>query len=326
MSRTVTPSSDVSTDVRTMLSAAIAAPSVHNTQPWLFRVRLPFIDVIADVDRQLVAQDPDGRALLMSCGAALLNLRVAAEHLGHATKVSLLPDESDPNLLATVELDGQHQPRGMGAELYAAIDHRHTNRMPYEDRPLPAAVVAALVEAASQEGANLYVVTGPDERRRLVDLIQDADAATDPRVIAEARAWTGVEADRPDGVPAEALGPLPKNPSTPFRDLAPGRAIGGRGFAVFEQDPTLAVLTTGHDTRLDWLVAGQALERVLLVATVEGLVSTFANQPLEAPNLRWLVREPNQPIGYPQMMMRIGYAPVAPATPRRPLAEVLVSH
>ena len=61
-----------------------------------------------------------------------------------------------------------------------------------------------------------------------------------------------------------ALGPIPENPSTPHRDLAGGRRIRGRGFAVFEQDPTLAVLTTPNDDVGAWIDAGQALERVLL--------------------------------------------------------------
>ncbi|MFZ0324874.1 MAG: nitroreductase, partial [Actinomycetes bacterium] len=125
-------------------------------------------------------------------------------------------------------------------------------------------------------------------------------------------------------VPEESLGPLPSTTDTPFRDLSLGRAIPGRSFAVFEKDPTLAVLTTRRDERADWMVTGQALQRVLLVATVEGLVSTFANQPLEEPSLRWLVRDPEQPIGYAQMIMRIGYAAPAPATPRRPLDDVII--
>ena len=310
--------------VRQLVAAAVAAPSVHNTQPWLFAVEDESIHLYADSSRQLAAQDPDGRALLMSCGAALLNLRLAAEHHGHPSRVTMLPDESRPDLLATVDLAGQMAPSGMVDELFAAIPHRHTNRLPYEDRPVPPAVLDAMRVAAEQEGATFYAVTEPSERRRLVDLIHDADATADPRIEQEARAWTGVEANRSDGIPAEALGPLPANPATPHRDLAPGRLISGRGFAVFEHDPTLAVLTTDHDDRRSWLVAGQALQRVLLVATIEGLVATFANQPLEAPTLRWLVRDPDQPIGYAQMLIRIGYAPAAPATPRRPIEDVLI--
>jgi nitroreductase len=310
--------------VRQLVAAAVAAPSVHNTQPWLFSVEDEQIHLHADPSRLLQAQDPDGRALLMSCGAALLNLRLAAEHHGHPSQVTLLPDPHDPDRLATVDLSGQISPTGMADELFAAIPHRHTNRMPYEDRPVPPAVLDAMRVAAEQEGAAFHAVTEPGERRRLVDLIHDADATADPRVEKEARAWTGVEPTRPDGVPAEALGPIPANPGTPYRDLAAGRLIAGRGFAVFEHDPTLAVLATSQDDRRAWIMAGQALQRVLLVATIEGLVATFANQPLEAPGLRWLVRDPDQPIGFPQMLVRLGYAPAAPATPRRPLEDVII--
>ncbi len=309
--------------VRQIIGAAVAAPSVHNTQPWLFRIDGDEIHVLADASRQLAAQDPDGRALVMSCGAALLNLRLAAEHFGRTSDVTLFPSD-DPDHLATINVHGEVTASGMVDELFAAIPHRHTNRLPYEDRPVPPAVLEALSEAASQEGAVFYPVTEPAERRRLVDLIHDADATTDPKVMAEAKRWTGVESTRPDGVPAESLGPIPQSPATPHRDLTPGRVISGRGFAVFENDPTLAVLTTSRDDRAAWLAGGQALQRVLLVATVEGLVATYANQPLEAPGLRWLVRDPDQPIGFPQMLFRIGYAPAAPATPRRAVEDVIV--
>lgn len=316
------------TEERTLLTAAIAAPSVHNTQPWLFRVGADHIDLLADFSYHLEHQDPHGRALLISCGAALLNLRIAVEHLGHTAQVTLFPDPDEPDFLARVVVDGRHSRFGMSGELFGAIARRHTNRDPYEDRPVPAPVLAALVEAAHQEGAVLHTITDPRERRRLVGLINDADSEGDTASIAalveEARKWTGVEEDRPDGVPVSALGPLPTNPDTPYRDLARGRALPGRHFAVFEKDPTLAVLTTAKDDREAWLTAGQALERVLLVATIEGLVSTYANQPLEKPSLRWLVRDPDEPIGFPQMIMRLGYAPPAPATPRRPLEDVVI--
>jgi hypothetical protein len=46
------------------------------------------------------------------------------------------------------------------------------------------------------------------------------------------------------------------------------------------------------------------------------------NQPLEQPDLRWLVRSPITGVGYPQMIMRIGYGVPVPPTPRRPVSDV----
>ncbi len=309
-----------------LLAAAIAAPSIHNTQPWLFRVGDDSVDVYADESRQLLAQDADGRAMVISCGTAVLNLRVAAEHLGHAAKVVVLPDATQPNLLARVFLGGVHPRAGMTGELYAAIGARRTNRGPYEDRPIPSPMLQALVEAARSEGAELHLVHDAAERERLVKLMHTADSQTydDPGINEEAQRWIGVDDGRTDGIPTSALGPLPDDPHTPYRDLEHGKPHSGRSVTRFEEAPTLAVLTTPRDSRADWVVAGQALERVLLVATIEGLSATFANQPLEQPSLRWLVRDPDEPIGFPQMIMRLGYGQPVPPTPRRDVSEVVL--
>ena len=154
--------------VRQVVSAAVAAPSVHNTQPWLFRFDGNLAHVLADTSRHLTAQDPDGRAMYLSCGAALLNLRVAIEHFGYACKVVVHPDPTDMSCVATVEVVEQVAPTAMIDEFYSAIPLRHTNRMPYDDRPVPLAVIGALAEAAAQEGADLYAVHDPAERQRLV--------------------------------------------------------------------------------------------------------------------------------------------------------------
>lgn len=77
-----------------LISAAVAAPSVHNTQPWRYRLRpeTATLEVRAVPERALRAIDPSGRALHISIGASLFNLRVAARHLGWEPAVRLLPD------------------------------------------------------------------------------------------------------------------------------------------------------------------------------------------------------------------------------------------
>src|SRR5215469_14435873 len=82
--------------VEELLAAATAAPSMHNTQPWRFRVRQDAIELRADPDRMLPVADPAGRAVHIACGAALLNLRLAAWVADREPVVTLLPDPDQP--------------------------------------------------------------------------------------------------------------------------------------------------------------------------------------------------------------------------------------
>jgi len=86
-------------------------------------------------------------------------------------------------------------------------------------------------------------------------------------------------------------------------------------------------LGTEDDTSLARLRAGEATSVVLLTATALGLSSCPVTEPLEIAETREAVR--NDVLGdggYPQMLLRVGWAPVnadpLPSTPRRPLAEV----
>ena len=95
-------------------------------------------------------------------------------------------------------------------------------------------------------------------------------------------------------------------------------------YAWFEEEPQLAVLSTRFADRADWLRAGQALQRVLLVATIRGFAASPLTQPLEVADA-WLVRDPQSGMEYPQMILRLGYGlPVSP--PRRPVSDVLDTH
>lgn len=68
---------------RYVVAKAVWAPSVHNTQPWRFTVGGQEISLHADADRRLVVADPNGREMLISCGAALFNVRLALRSLGY---------------------------------------------------------------------------------------------------------------------------------------------------------------------------------------------------------------------------------------------------
>lgn len=306
-----------------LLTAATAAPSVHNSQPWQFAVDARRIDLFATPERHLEVSDTSGRSLLISCGAALFNLRVAADHLGLRSRVRLLPTLADATHVASVDLDRAPRP-GPLAHLYPSVAVRRTNRYPFFSRRIPHSDLSRLAEAVSLENAVLRIYDEPAEVERIVGLLRDAESEEmmAPERLAERAAWVGGQRGV-DGIPAGSLGPRPKDPQTPFRDLGAGPAHTDRPLAPFERTPTVAVLSTLGDGPVDWVRAGQALERVLLVATEAGLSASFMNQPLEHTDLRWLVRSPMTGHGHPQMIMRLGYGVPVPATPRRPLADVL---
>ena len=153
--------------LRFALRYAVLAPSSHNSQPWLFRVDGKAVEVYADRSRRLPVVDPDDRELVMSCGAALYNLRLALSHIGEGVDVSILPSGVDGDLLARVELSGRPVPPNAQTEdLFSAITNRHTCRRAFDQTPVEQKIVHDLRNAAFAEGAWLFDV--PDKQRNKV--------------------------------------------------------------------------------------------------------------------------------------------------------------
>lgn len=313
-----------------LVQAATAAPSMHNAQPWHFRCHLGerTIEVRADMERAMPAADPERRSLHVGCGAALFNLRAAAAAAGWRPRTELFPAADEPLLLASVSLvcaePGEEADTDL-AGLAPEIPRRHSSRWPFAEKPVPPAELSDLVEAARAEGAKLVF---PDawHAATLLELVQDAEVrdAETPDRAAELARWTHPRPDGADeGVPGYAYGPRRRTGAAPMRDFGRGAEPPGRTSVSFETTPNLALLGTAHDTPADWLRAGQALERVLLTATRAGLVASLTSEALEWSDLRPLVRDPLTDVGQVQMVLRIGYGPRGPSTPRRPLAEVM---
>ncbi len=310
--------------IEELLQAAVAAPSLHNTQPWrmLIKTAGARIELFADAARILPVADPQSRAAYIACGAALFNLRVAAAASGLLPTIRLMPDPRQPLFVAEVELSDGYQAAPWEYELSAAVPLRHTDREPYSNVAVPPAVRTELADAARSEKAMLRFLDD-NEAVRIRRLAADAERELleDPAYRQELARWVGHDRHG-DGIPGEAIGPRSAIGRDPGRDFRTDQREPVR-YANFEAEPQLAVLSVRGEGALHWIAAGQALERVWLTATCRGISLCPLTQALETPDA-WLVRDTRWGYDYPQMIMRVGYgAPPCATSPRRPIADVV---
>ncbi|MBM7814633.1 hypothetical protein [Saccharothrix algeriensis] len=89
-----------------------------------------------------------------------------------------------------------------------------------------------------------------------------------------------------------------------------------------DPDPLVVVLCSFSDGPLAELRAGQALQRVLLTAADLGLSATDLSRAAEARSVR---EELRRSVGgvVPQAVLRVGFRPPVPPTPRRAAVDLL---
>jgi len=314
-----------------LINYAVLAPSSHNAQPWRFRLIDRSLELYADPTRALPVADPDGREQIMSCGAALFNLRMALQHFEFNGEITTLPDANDPDFLARIRLGERSDPTPELDRLFEAIPKRHTCRFPFETCSLPGSLLADLETAARVEGASLSVVDSKAARQVIASLVAEGDRRQyeDLAYRRELAAWVRPNrSQRRDGLPGYAFGVgglLSYVGPLAIRIFNQGESRGQQDRQVVEGSPLLAVLATPADTPADWLAAGQALQQVLLRATAEGVSASFLNQPLQLPDLRKRLRA-IAGHGEPQLLLRLGYGPPVMPTPRRAVNDVLETY
>ena len=158
-----------------LLRYAVLAPSSHNTQPWLFRLRGSVAELYADRTRACRIADGNDRELIMSCGCALYHLRSAMAYFGYSDSVEIFPESNDPDLLARITLDTGKSASPTGNLMFFAIVKRRTNRQPFRNDPVPPALLAELVTAAQDEKAALQIIAGEEARYVAASLIAEGD-------------------------------------------------------------------------------------------------------------------------------------------------------
>lgn len=312
--------------LRLIVAGATRAPSVHNTQPWRWHATSRTLELHADRSRGLPATDPDGRNLVISCGAALHHAQVVAGALGWATVVDRHPDLGDPDLLARLELSPAPPSRD-GADALAAVENRCTDRRRFTSWPVPDERLDHLARVANQWGARAKALSDETERFLAERLVRRAGALqrADRAAVLEQERW--LDRVTADGIPAAAL----EDSGTGADAHAHRFEVSPRG-EVDDQDVQgcdgLVALFATRDDPASWLAAGEGLSALWLTATQGGLSVVPLSQVIEVAQTRAAFRsEVLGGLAEPLVLARIGWQAMnrtpLPRTPRLPLDEVL---
>jgi len=314
-------------EVSDLIRYATLAANGHNTQPWRFSVDGDAISLFTDEARRTPVVDPDDHHLFVSLGCAAENLAIAARATGRPGEMVIEPGDGSAARFVLSTGDALPDP------LFDAIPKRQSTRADYDGRAVPPGDLARLERAAAEPGVRTILVTDRARMSRIRDLIVAGNdrQMSDPAFMAELRHWLRFNpvAARTtgDGLFSASSG----NPALPT-------LLGGFAFDTFfsaasehdkyarqiDTSAGLAIFLGDHADRAHWIKVGRACQRFALAATSLGLKNAFVNQPVEVaalrPELAALVGEPGR---RPDLVVRFGYGPTLPFSPRRPVEAVI---
>jgi hypothetical protein len=313
-----------------ILEIACRAPSIHNTQPWSWRVSKSRVDLYADFARQLVYADPQRRDLLISCGAALHHFEEAARAMGWASRVRRTPDPAEPRFIASIQLRPGVAPPD-SRETLEAISRRRTDRRQLTSWPVPAERLSALAMTGNRWGAQVLPILDESMKAQLERLTAHADELQrrNPGYVREINSSTTYWADT--GVP---VGHIPRS-SRRARATVGGRlrfpngVLDDTGSDDGPPADGMLLITTSSDDTVSRVRAGEALSAVWLQATRDNMSAVPLSQALEVAETRRVVQnDVLDDLACAQVVLRVGWVPAGrrqlTPTPRRDVDDVRV--
>lgn len=313
--------------LRGVVTLACRAPSVHNSQPWRMVVENAALRLFLEPHRVPHATDQSGRQSVISCGALLNHIVVAAAAAGWKASIARFPNPNNLDHLATIDFHPREAVSQADRARADAIMSRHTDRLPFAAPAGWEFIEPVLRSTVDPELAELFVL--PESARpelaqasRLTESLRREDDTYN----AELNWWTA-PLELADGIPQDALASSPERERVDVARAFPTDSHSDRRPEVDRDQAVIAVLSTDGDSRRTALGCGETLSTLLLEATAAGLATCTLTHMTELDASRTIVRALTGGTGDPQLLLRIGQTPAPadqpPTTPRRPLADVL---
>ena len=297
-----------------LVNYAVLAPSVHNTQPWLYRVLDRTVEIYADRSRALPVTDPEDRGLIISCGSTVQLFGDVLRAFGFAVSMSIFPNLNEPDLLARIMVESRPADARVDSRVIRSIKSRNTIRRGFLNLPLPAPFVERFAPESGLLPESVCVVQDAEaESLILAQLVQTERAYRDDiHYRRESDSWMHpMRARSRDGVPMPPEESNPVESCWSTADLSPDATM-------------LAVLTEKQDTPRAWLQTGQELMDVLLSASELGINAAIMSLPPSSEEVKALIRPIAGCAGDPILLLRFGRPRRKLVTPRRAPVDVML--
>ena len=192
------------------LTAATAAPSLVNSQPWRVRAARNTVLICANRARRLPAHDPCDRELLIACGEFTVCAEVALLVAGLTCRTEHLPEPTfAPVVIATLLVGPAEIGAGVDQrtrQLANVMAHSEYDRRPFTSTPVTAKQISQLRHAVESEGAWLQVLDGDRRVEAAVLHMHGHDMlGADQHAADELQRWIRHQDVYDDGVPAHAV-------------------------------------------------------------------------------------------------------------------------
>ncbi|MGO9928670.1 MAG: Acg family FMN-binding oxidoreductase [Mycobacterium sp.] len=316
--------------LRAAVQLACRAPSLHNSQPWHWVAEGTGLRLYVDRSRILYSTDKSGREAHISCGAVLDHLRVAMAAAGWVANVERFPDPDNLDHLASLDFSPMSLVTDGHRRRADAILHRRTDRLPFAAPRNWESLEPVLRDAVDAGTVHLDVIA--DELRpelARASQLTESLRLYDSSYHTELYWWTG-HFENSDGIPRSSLASAAESDRVDVGRTFPVSAHNERRADIGQDQSTVLVLSTDEDTPDDALRCGEALSAVLLECTLAGMATCTLTHITELWSSRNPIRTLTGRAAMPQLLIRVGEAPVLgeapPMTPRRPLRDVLTFH
>jgi hypothetical protein len=313
--------------VRYLLRYAVQAPSMHNSQPWRFRVTDSGVEVFADREHLPPADDPDGRGVLLALGAAIHHLEVAMRCYGLEPVVVLAPaSEREGQEIATVRVVGALSPGRDDLELLGQILRRHVPYPASDGQYVPECALMTLRRSLVGPGSGLVFLDDDWVAKLVAEQTEADDELLDTYAYAPVRGR--IHPDEPRFRASRKTVELPSGTTRMALSFLHQAEFGldhrlcdsAEGVSA----PAMALLYTAGDSTVDLLNAGRSLGRLVLNAGRHGLRLSPRYELWDVPGLFDRLREETHLLGVPQLVLRIGTRETEYEVPRRPVGEALL--